>query len=107
MAQSDKSWNVDKYRNHYESDEHWAMRKLFLETHKDTLAEDDLVCMAQVFFNIENLGCKYPETTMRKIAELSKDIATEFRKMREGRLKRTFMGASAAAEAKVKRLKTH
>lgn len=99
------SWNVEKYRNHYESEEHWAMRKLFMETHKETLPEDELVCMAQVFFNVEILGCKYPETTMLKVAALTQDIAVEFRKLREGRLKRTFMGASAAAEAKVKRLK--
>lgn len=83
------------------------MRKLFMETHKANFKESELVCLAQVFFNMEILGCKYPKATMERIAHLTKDIAVEFRKMREGRLKRTFMGASAAAEAKVKRLKTN
>lgn len=62
------SWSIDKYRNHYESEEHWEMRKLFMETHKELLPEDELVCMAQVFFNIEILGCRYPDTTMLKVA---------------------------------------
>lgn len=61
------SWSIDKYRNHYESEEHWEMRKLFMETHKELLPEDELVCMAQVFFNIEILGCRYPDTTMLKV----------------------------------------
>lgn len=77
-----------------------------METHMKNFGEDELVCLAQVFFNVEILGCKYPSATMERIAHLTKDIASEFRKMREGRLKRTFMGASAAAEAKVKRLKS-
>lgn len=78
-----------------------------METHKANFGEDELVCLAQVFFNVEILGCKYPQPTMERIAHLTKDIASEFRKMREGRIKRTFMGAAAAAEAKVKRLKTN
>lgn len=37
---------------------------------------------------------------MQLIAELSKDVAAEFRKGREGKLKRTFVAASNAAAAK-------
>lgn len=44
--------------------------------------------------------CRYPAETMQLIAELSKDVAAEFRKTREGKLKRTFVAASNAAAAK-------
>lgn len=37
---------------------------------------------------------------MQRVAELSKDVAAEFRKSREGKLKRTFVEASNAAAAK-------
>lgn len=43
---------------------------------------------------------RYPAETMTLIAELSKDVAADFRKGREGKLKRTFVAASNAAAAK-------
>lgn len=43
---------------------------------------------------------RYPAETMQQVAELSKDVAAEFRKSREGRLKRTFVGAEDAAAAR-------
>lgn len=95
-------WDVDRYRADYESEEHWELRKAFIEEHKDKFAEDDLVCLAQVFTNIEFLGCRYPHKTMERVALLSKDVAAKFRSLRSGRLKRTFVGASDAASAKAK-----
>lgn len=62
----------DKYRNQHEPKEHWEMRKRFFEAHKDTFDEDRLLCLAQTFYNVEFLGCKYPELVMKQIEELSK-----------------------------------
>lgn len=32
---SDESdWDVEKYRTDYEADDHWELKKLFIETHK-------------------------------------------------------------------------
>lgn len=95
-------WDTDYYKTNYESEEHWSLRRAFIETHKDKFPENEIVCLAQVFTNIEFLGCRYPDATMRKVALLSKEVAAEYRKERENKLKRTFVGASDAAEAKMK-----
>lgn len=96
------NWDVNRYKADYESDEHWELRKAFIDAHKDKFPENELVCLAQVFTNIEFLGCKYPNKTMERVAHLSKDVAAKFRELRSGRLKRTFVGASDAASAKAK-----
>lgn len=95
-------WDVNYYKNEYESEEHWELRKAFIEAHKDKFPEQELICLAQVFTNIEFLGCRYPDKTMQKVALLSKDVAKDFRKSRESKLKRTFVEASEAAGAKAK-----
>lgn len=95
-------WDIDYYKTDYESDEHWSLRKTFMETHKDKFPENELVCLAQVFANVELLGCRYPDKTMQKVALLSKEVASEYRKSRETTIKRTFVAASDAAGAKVK-----
>lgn len=97
------NWDIDYYKTDYESDEHWELRRSFMEKHKDKFAEDELVCLAQVFTNVEFMGCKYPEETMRKVGLLSQEVANDFRKSRANKLKRTFVGASDAAGAKAKR----
>lgn len=51
-------WDVEKYRREYESEEHWQLRKRFMELHKDKFPEDKIVCLAQVFTNMEFMGCK-------------------------------------------------
>lgn len=96
-------WDIDYYKTDYESDEHWELRRSFMEKHKDKFAEDELVCLAQVFTNVEFMGCRYPEETMRKVGLLSQEVANDFRKSRSNKLKRTFVGASDAAGAKAKR----
>ncbi|XP_017119081.1 uncharacterized protein LOC108140660 [Drosophila elegans] len=95
-------WDVDSYRTEYESEEHWDLRRSFMLAHKERFEEDRLVCLAQTFVNMEFMGCKYPSETMRLVAEMSKEIAEEFRRKREQRLKRTFVSASDAAEQRAK-----
>ncbi|EDS26490.1 conserved hypothetical protein [Culex quinquefasciatus] len=94
------AFNVEKYKTFYECDEHWELRRMFMERHKDRFDEDELVCLAQVFTNVEFLGCRYPQETMTLIAELSKEVAAEYRQSRENKLKRTFVAASDAAAAR-------
>lgn len=52
-------WNIDSYRTTYECDEHWDLRRSFMEAHKDRFPEDELVCLAQTFTNVEFLGCRW------------------------------------------------
>lgn len=51
-------WDVDSYRTDHESNDHWELRKKFMLAHKDKFSEEELVCLAQVFTNIEFLGCR-------------------------------------------------
>ena len=55
----DTDWDVDQYQTEHESDEHWELRRSFMLAHKDKFPEDRLVCLAQVFTNIEFLGCRW------------------------------------------------
>ncbi|XP_016979299.1 uncharacterized protein LOC108044709 [Drosophila rhopaloa] len=95
-------WDVDSYRTEYESEEHWDLRRSFMLAHKERFEEDRLVCLAQTFVNMEFMGCKYPSETMHLVAEMSKEIAEDFRRKRDQRLKRTFVSASDAAEQRAK-----
>ncbi|XP_053695903.1 NF-kappa-B-repressing factor-like [Sabethes cyaneus] len=97
------NWNIDDYRTPYEPDEHWELRRLFMERHQLQIPEDELVCMAQVFVNVELLHCRYPLETMQRIKELSEGIANEYRASRRNKLQRTFVSASNAAALKVQR----
>ncbi|KAH8310242.1 hypothetical protein KR044_000163, partial [Drosophila immigrans] len=99
---SSGDWDVDDYKTEYESEEHWELRRNFMLAHKDRFDEERLVCLAQTFINMEFMGCKYPNDTMLLVAELSQEIAEEFRKNRALRLKRTFVSASDAAEQRAK-----
>ncbi|KAL1450658.1 hypothetical protein WDU94_002997 [Cyamophila willieti] len=90
-----------KYKSNHEPSEHWELREKFLEAHKDKFDEDRLVCLAQVFYNVEFLGCKYPDPVMKQIAELSQGIADDHREQKKTKLQRTFVAASEAAESKV------
>ncbi|XP_001600262.1 NF-kappa-B-repressing factor [Nasonia vitripennis] len=94
--------NVDQYKTEHECDEHWELRRKFLLAHSDKFSVDELMCHAQVFTNVEFLGCKYPQETMRTIAELSKEVVGDYRDKQKNRLQRTFVGASDAASSKVK-----
>lgn len=95
-------WEIEKYHQDFEPDDHWQLKRRFIEMHKKNFSEDKLICLAQVFTNMEFMGCKYPAETMRMVAELSKDVAKNFRAERANRLKRTFVTASDAAEARAK-----
>ncbi|CAF4833162.1 unnamed protein product [Pieris macdunnoughi] len=101
----DVSWDVDKYREEYESEEHWNLRRAFIKRWKDDYPEERLVCLAQVFANIEFMGCRYPLETMQEVARLSQDIATKYRKEKKTKLQRTFVSASDAAEDRAKGIK--
>lgn len=97
-----EDWDVEQHKVEYESDEHWELRRNFLLAHKDKFSEDALVCLAQVFVNVELLGCRYPQETMDLVKELSEDIAAKYREKQKKKLQRTFVEASEAASSKVK-----
>ena len=115
-----QDWDISKHRSPHEPAHHWELKKKFMEHHKDRFPEDILVrrcqiCrifrddlfqvgLAQTFGNMEFMGCQYPQDTMEQINELSFGIVTEFRENQKGKLKRTFVSGSDAANKKVNRL---
>lgn len=58
MSGSEEDWDIDSYRTHYESIEHWNLKRNFMEAYYGKIPEDRLVCLAQVYVNIELLGCR-------------------------------------------------
>lgn len=99
---SEESWDVEQHKTEHECDEHWELRRKFLLAHKEKFPEDELICLAQVFTNVELLGCRYPKETMELIAELAQDIVADYREKQKSKLQRTFVKASDAASSKVK-----
>jgi hypothetical protein len=95
-------FNIDQYKSEHECDEHWELRRKFLLAHRNKFALDELLCLAQVFTNVEFLGCKYPCKTMKIIANLSVKITQDYREKQKNRIKRTFVKASEAASIKAK-----
>lgn len=81
----DEEWDVEKYRTDYESEEHWELKKLFINTHRHNFNEEKMICLTQIFFNVEMLGCRYGLEVMTQIAEMSKGVIEEYRESRNGR----------------------
>ncbi|GAB6018644.1 hypothetical protein CHUAL_000321 [Chamberlinius hualienensis] len=80
METNEESAN-ELYRQPWESDEEWLVKSHFIERHKDSLPEDELLCMAQVFINMEFLGCSYPEEVSKKVQEMGNGIMGDIRKI--------------------------
>ncbi|XP_038217838.1 uncharacterized protein LOC119836536 [Zerene cesonia] len=99
------NWDVEKYREEHESEDHWQLRRAFIERWKENYPEERLICLAQVFANIEFMGCRYPIETMQEVARLSKEVAINYRKQKKTKLQRTFVSASDAAEDRAKGIK--
>lgn len=70
----DINWDVNKYKEDHECEEHWLLRKAFIEKWKNDYPEERLICLARVFANIEFMGCRYPLEVMREVARLSQDV---------------------------------
>lgn len=66
--------DIEDYRQPWESNEHWELRKEFLLAHEGKFGENRLLCLAQAFANVELLGCTYPKEVMVQINELAKDV---------------------------------
>lgn len=96
-------WDVDDYKDQFEPEEHWLLRREFMKTHKGKFSEEYLVALARAFTNIEFMGCIYPAPVMTRIAELSKEVAKNYREIKKTKLQRTFVTASNAAATKAKR----
>ncbi|CAH1642937.1 unnamed protein product [Spodoptera littoralis] len=101
----DVNWDVEKYRDEHECEDHWQLRKAFMEKWKNNFPEERLVCLARVYTNIEFMGCRYPPPVMQQIAQLSFEAGRQFREKKKSKLQRTFVSASTAAEDRARGIK--
>ena len=62
------NWSIDQYRTKFEPADHWDLKKEFMLAHKSLIEEERLICLAQVYVNIEILGCKYPGPVYRQVS---------------------------------------
>lgn len=68
------SFDVESFRNPYESNTEWRMRREFLMAYHDKLDLDRLVCLSNCYVNVEIYGCSYPTQTMIQLQELIKEL---------------------------------
>lgn len=66
--------NVDQFRKPYELPHYWELRRDFLLLHALKFGFDRLVCLSNVFVNVECLGVKYPDGVMKLIRELGSQV---------------------------------
>lgn len=102
---SNMNWDINKYKENHESNDHWELRKAFMEKWKEHYPEERLVCLARVFANMEFLGCRYPQEVMQEVSKLSQEVAKTYRHEKKSKLQRTFVAASTMAEDRVKGIK--
>lgn len=66
--------DLERLRQPWEPNEHWAMRREFIRRHRNRFPETRLLCLAQTFVNMELLGCAYPARVAELVRELAKDV---------------------------------
>jgi len=66
--------DVEKYRKHWEIDKQWRLRKSFILAHQDHIPEDRLLCLAQVYVNMELLKNEYDDALMTEVRALAAKI---------------------------------
>lgn len=71
--------DIERLRQRWESDEHWAMRREFILQHRDRFSENRLLCLAQTYVNMELLGCVYPTAVTECVRELSASLTKKER----------------------------
>ncbi|XP_077514594.1 uncharacterized protein LOC144125246 [Amblyomma americanum] len=75
LSLSSRMEDLERFRQRWEPDEHWAMRREFILRHQNRFPENRLLCLAQTFVNMELLGCVYPAAVAEFVRELAKEVA--------------------------------
>lgn len=65
---------IESYRNPYETDKEWTLKKAFIEKYQTRYEETRLLCLAQCYVNVETMGCRYPNELMLELKELTEDL---------------------------------
>uniref|UniRef100_A0A8W7PTB3 G-patch domain-containing protein n=1 Tax=Anopheles coluzzii TaxID=1518534 RepID=A0A8W7PTB3_ANOCL len=95
----DSSWDIDSYRTRYDTVSLWNLKKWFMELHKETIPEHELVPLAQVFASMEAYGCTYAPELMERASQLGEPIARVYCELKQHKCARTLVSADAAVRA--------
>lgn len=66
--------DFSKFKKPYELPHHWTLREDFLRLHYGKFDEDRLVCLSNIFINVECMGLSYATEVMDQVKELGKGI---------------------------------
>lgn len=66
--------DIEELRKLYELPHHWALRKEFIQIYHDKFDYDRLICLSNVFVNVECMGLTYPPEVMKLIKELGSKV---------------------------------
>ncbi|KAL6730307.1 hypothetical protein Aduo_001288 [Ancylostoma duodenale] len=72
---------VDKERKAYECDRIWLIRRTFLRKYWNEIPRDKLLCLSQLFININMIGCVYSDQVMEKVRRLGAGVMEEANKL--------------------------
>lgn len=70
----DDDENIVKLRKCWEIEDHWVLRRDFMLTHKNKFPPERLLCLAQLFVNIETLGTQYDDDLMEEVKTLAHEV---------------------------------
>ncbi|MFH4975847.1 hypothetical protein AB6A40_002556 [Gnathostoma spinigerum] len=94
MSQFLSKKDIEGLRTHYESDNQWALRKAFIERHLEEYPKNRLLSLAQIFVNMNYLGCTYDEELMNKVKQMGAGICDRILPNRKRDLDRGFVDNS-------------
>uniref|UniRef100_A0A182FQ14 Uncharacterized protein n=1 Tax=Anopheles albimanus TaxID=7167 RepID=A0A182FQ14_ANOAL len=90
-------WDIESYRSPADTLALWNLKKWFMELHKEYIAEDELVPLAQAFANSKAYGCVYPPAMMERLEQLGEPIARVYQNLRSTKSVRHLVPAGKAA----------
>lgn len=99
MGEFIDSSSLDSLRVIHESEEQWRMRRMFIERHMADYPKNRLLCLAQIYCNMNLLGCTYSEELMNTVKEMGVGICDEVLRDRKRTFERGFALASAPKKA--------
>ncbi|XP_037514231.1 partner of xrn-2 protein 1-like [Rhipicephalus sanguineus] len=65
---------IESYRQPWESDENWELRREFITANDDKVEEVALISLSQVFVNMLLKGCSYNSEVWSQVDELTKNV---------------------------------
>lgn len=66
--------DYSKFKKPYELPHHWKLREDFMKLHWGKFEEDRLICLSNIFINVECLGLSYATEVVEQVKELGKNI---------------------------------